>query len=520
MAQANFTPRRRLPLAFRLSFILMLAALLPLLITVGISEYYARPALIDQANKAMATDALTRMQLINTYFTERLLDAATLSQVPTVQAFLQDKTPAQDPSPAAVATYKADLPHAGYALAAGKIRDSRYLSWDLFYKSGALALYYPQNLNPQKEAAVLPEFVQALQQGVSKGRPFLSPVYFDSSLQKAYIDIYSPIYAGATPATPYLGFMRAKLGLDYIWDIVKQDKGVNSSGSSFILDENGVRIADTYNQNLWTSVSGLPQDLQQRMASENWYGTNNSARVLANTTLDDIVKGRNKSTTFTITPSGQSQEYQAARATAAMLQNTTPVVSWNYIVTSPSSVVTQVADDQLRNTIIVAIIVALLAALIGFWVSSRITRPIMRSVDQLRENSEALNVLATKQQSASSEQLWVVDSIQVGLQSLQYYTDATRIAAHKLGEIGVELERNWYRQNIETIKQGLQQVISAANYIEKATHYQGDSSQKLSTAIKVTTQVNEQLADGAISATEAASQLEQVVNDLRNVIGQ
>jgi hypothetical protein len=144
----------------------------------------------------------------------------------------------------------------------------------------------------------------------------------------------------------------------------------------------------------------------------------------------------------------------------------------------------------------------------------------MRSVDQLRENSAALNGLATKQQSASSEQLWVVDSIQVGLQSLQYYTDATRIAAHKLGELGVELENNWYRQNLEIIKQGLQHVISAASYIEKATHYQGDSSQKLSTAIKVTTQVNEQLADGAISATEAASQLEQVVNDLRNVIGQ
>ncbi len=144
----------------------------------------------------------------------------------------------------------------------------------------------------------------------------------------------------------------------------------------------------------------------------------------------------------------------------------------------------------------------------------------MRSVDQLRESSESLNSLAKKQQSASSEQLWVVDSVQVGLQSVQYYTDATRIAAHKLGELGMDLERSWNRQNIETVRQGLQQVISAASYIEKATNYQGDSGQKLSTAIKVTTQVNEQLADGAISATEAASQLEQVVNDLRNVVGQ
>ena len=114
----------------------------------------------------------------------------------------------------------------------------------------------------------------------------------------------------------------------------------------------------------------------------------------------------------------------------------------------------------------------------------------------------------------------MVDSIQVGLQSVQYYTDATRIAAHKLGEVGTELENHWHRQNIDTIKQGLQQVISASGYIEKATHYQSDSSQKLATAIKVTTQVNEQLADSAISATESASQLEQVVNDLRNVIGQ
>jgi hypothetical protein len=35
----------------------------------------------------------------------------------------------------------------------------------------------------------------------------------------------------------------------------------------------------------------------------------------------------------------------------------------------------------------------------------------------------------------------------------------------------------------------------------------------------VTTQVNEQLATGATSATKAAAQLEQVVNELRDVVG-
>src|SRR5258708_40038037 len=96
MPQATSTSRRRLPLAFRLSLILMLAAVLPLLITVIFSETQSRPALITQANNAMQTDAQTRMQSINTYLTERLLDAATLSQVNAVQVFLKDPTPVQN----------------------------------------------------------------------------------------------------------------------------------------------------------------------------------------------------------------------------------------------------------------------------------------------------------------------------------------------------------------------------------------------------------------------------------------
>jgi len=529
MSPTDFPRRRRLPLAVRISFILILAAVLPLLITVIFSEVYARPALISQANGAMQTDAQTRIQSINAYLTERLADAATLSQIPAVQTFLADA-----PNPGG-AVYVNDATHATYALLAGQIRDKHYLVWSLFYKNGNLALYYPKTINPVQEAAVLPEYVQALQKNASNGLPIISPVYYDTTLKKAYVDIYSPVYKGLTPQTPLLGFMRAKLSLDYIWDIVRQDKGVSNSGSAFILDENGVRIADTNvdinnpQAILFKAVASLKPAVQQQISQENWYGQGGNVPVQgdSHSILANIVGGNDTRTTFTLTFNGQSQDYQAARATAAMLSNTTPVVTWNYVVISPSNIVTQTADQQLEITIVVAVVVALLAGLIGLWVAGLITRPIKRAVEQIRENSEALNGLAKKQQSASSEQLWVIDSIQVGQQSLQYYTDATRIAAHKLGEVGyrlggvgVELEHSWQRQNIETIKQGLQHVITAANYIEKATDYQNDSSQKLATAIKVTTQVNEQLADGAISATEAASQLEMVVNDLRSVIGQ
>lgn len=498
--------RRRLPIAFRLSFILMLAAVLPLLLTVGISEYMAtRPSLISQANQAMHTDAKTRVQLIDTYLNERLLDAETLSQVATVQSFLA--LPAQER-----ATNQDAIAHASYSLVAGQFRDKRYVVWSLFDAQGQLSLYYPLTTNKQEEAVVPPGKLQEMKDSKT-GLAVYSPVYYDAATKKAFMHIYSPIFAGGKPGGVFLGFLRARLNLDYIWDIVKDDRGIGNSGSSFILDEHGIRIAESTQTDLFTAVAPLPVELTQQIAQENWYGPDSTVQVQNDPALTSIIRSAKLPDDFTLTPHGKTEEFQAAPA-----QVTT--VPWKYFVISPSSVVTQSADQQLWATLAAAGGAALLAVLIGLVVSNRISRPIMRSVDQLHENSEALNGLAKKQQSASSEQLWVVDAIQVGLQSVQYYTDATRIAAHKLGEIGNELEYNWRRQNMEGIKQGLQQILNAAHYIEKATNYQGDSGQKLSTAIKVTTQVNEQLADGAISATEAASQLEQVVNDLRNVVGQ
>ncbi len=107
--------RGRLSLSVRVSLLLMLAALLPLLIVVASSELLARPTLTSQANTVMANDARSRTQLIDTYLTERSLDAATLTQVPSLQTFMASPPGNQD-----LAT------HAIYALVAGSYRDHRY----------------------------------------------------------------------------------------------------------------------------------------------------------------------------------------------------------------------------------------------------------------------------------------------------------------------------------------------------------------------------------------------------------
>src|SRR5215471_13000455 len=229
------TRKRRLSLSSRFSLLLMAVAIIPLLITLIYSELLSRPALIAQANTAMQTDAQSRVQLIDTYLSERLLDAETLTQVPTVQQFLE--FPPQYTS--------ADLiTRAGYALAAGLIRDRRYTVWTLFDATGKPRLSFPVTIPPQQHGQ---SYVPLdLQREVLSGKTVFSPVYYSPVTHKASLEIYAPIVNSAVTPHTLLGFMRSTLNLDYIWNVVQSDKGANGNGSyAFILDQNGVRIADT-----------------------------------------------------------------------------------------------------------------------------------------------------------------------------------------------------------------------------------------------------------------------------------
>ena len=492
--------RQRTSLSVRISIGLVFAAVLPLLITLVFSELQSRPTLTTQANEAMTSDAQSRVQLINTYFNERLLDAQTLSQVPSVQTFLQ-ATPGQTPA------YQDLAVHASYALAAGSFRDKHYVTWTLFDAHGAFRLSYPIKPQAHGQYLVPPEDLQQ----VMALKTFTSAVYYNPTTKKASVDIYSPI--GGMVNTPFLGFMRATLNLDYIWNIVQQDTGNTNNGRyAFILDENGVRIADTQQSRLFTSVTQLPAQIQQRIRNEARYGsTNNNVPTLADATVAQHLHSTSN-TIFEGQPTGQTETFQIVQLAATM-------VPWTYYVLSPVSVVTLVANQQLLFTGFIALAISVLAAIIGIVVGRRISYPIMTSVESLQKSSYALNTLATRQQDAASEQIWVVDSSQVGLQSVQYYTDATKVAARQLHDIGTELFHNWYSVDAQLALQHLERAIAAAQYIEQAAQYQGTSNQKLATALKVATQVTEQLAAGATSATNAATELEHVVEELRYVVG-
>ncbi len=498
--------RQRLSLSVKVSVALVCAAIVPLLIMLGFSEWQTRPQLIAKANNAMESDARTRVQLIDTYLHERLLDALTITQVPSVQEFLAAPTDAPN--------YPTLTTHALYGLSAGTFRDKNYATWALFDTKGQLRLSYPASPKTHGQSLIPPQDLQL----VVAGKSFISPVYYTPQTHKASIDIYEPIATAQVPGTPQqkptmLGFLRATLNLDYIWNIVASDNGDNGAGSyAFILDQNGVRIADTRRDQLFTSVRPLPDNVQQQIIEEERYGSTDPVPVATDNALANKLQSTSAISDFQLQPVGQADTFQA-------VHNPTTVVPWHYFVLSPLKTVTAVADQQLLVTLLVAFGISTLVAPLGLIVGQRITRPILRSVENLRSNSIALSSLAGRQRDAASEQMWVVDSSQVGLQSVQYYTDATKTAVHQLNGVGTELVHRWQYLDPRATQHGLEQIVTASRYIEEAAHHQSASNQKLATALKVATQVTEQLAVGATSATDAASQLEDVVQQLRNVVG-
>jgi methyl-accepting chemotaxis protein len=494
--------RRGLSLTVRVSLLFIFAAIAPLVLTVVISELVSSRALVAQARTSMDTDAGERVQLISNYLNERLLDAETLVQVPSVIQYLRAHPEQRQNSDFSV--------HSLYALQAGINRDNRYTLWGLFDPRGHLLQYWPTSARPQPRGQSL--IPQPYLERVNAGQTFISGVYYDASTHKASVDIYSPIVY----QKHVIGFLRASLNIDFIWNTVNSEQGANGPGSyACLLDEYGVRIADTDPARRFTAVAPLSTQAEQVVKTEGLYGLQSpqsQVPLLADQALAESLQERKASSTFEATPAGASEAYE-------IMRHRMSVVPWTYYVLSPTSTVMAVVNNQLVSTVVIAAVVLLLGAFVGLWIGQRITQPILRSVDHLRRSSEALHTLATKQQSAAGEQQWVIDAAQVGLQSVQYYTGASHVATRQLNEMVNELLQRWPQMDARSIQHVLHEMAAAARYIELAIEYQETSDQKLATAIKVTTQVGEQLVVGANAATGAAEQLEQVVQELRRVVG-
>ncbi len=498
---ALFSPRRS-SLTIRVSVLLVLAVVIPLLITAIGSELILRPTLLSQATSEMGSDAQSHSQAIDSLLIASVQNVGLIGRFLAIQKFLSGDT-----------VFKQQALN---ELALGNHLNSDYSNWSLFDMNGNVRLAYPTIPDARGKYMIAPDIMQQLH-GVNK--TLISDVYFDKQTRIAFIDIYTSI---TTTDGKQLGFGRSTLSLNAIWTAVNNETNAAHGSYAMILDGHGVRIAytnidstaTTLPQALFKPIAPISQALQQRVHDENLYGAGSTGiKVLPDPELATQQNNLQGSTTFQFTPALQEEAFLAYRVTSK-------VVPWTYLVLRPVNTITGAANQQDLYLFLLAAFITLIAAIVGIIVGRDITRPILSAVSSLLTSSQMLKTLADHEQVMATEQTWIVESSQNGLQSVKYYTEATSIAAHRLENIGKEIDKNLEQLDAQQMRRLLNEIQTATTYIEKATTHQKRSSKSLTTAIQVTNQVTEQLATNATSTTDAAKQLEEVIERLRRIVGE
>ncbi|GEM_PF-487936 len=516
--------RRRLTLSLRLSLLAVLVALVPLAAVVGVNDYFARGTLIQQGQDALASAANASAQRIDDYLTERLLDGEALASLTTASEFLECATaPTQYPqlqcATQGVSNYGASVAR---ALIVGIRRDKDYSQWNIYAANGQFLLSSDTTLAPGSSAA--PTVPQEDLTPVAQGNQHVSGVYYSPGTGHAFVRIYTPIRATfGDPQSPVLGFLQATLNLDKVWSIVQSEHSSNGT-TAFILDENGVRIADATSSNLFTTVNTLDAATQGEIVSEKRFGTTSPPQQLNLPDVASSLQSPNTTDSFQgVAQPGSSVTYQFERVTLAVDAQppaaSTTVIKWSYFALSPLTTVTQVADQQVRLSLIIAAIIAIIVALIGLYVGTRTARPVEQASQNLEGAAAVLKALASRQQSSAGEQHWVVDACKTGLDSVRYLSDAMNQAARRIVDASNWFNDYWDRLTEDQARRTVQHLQELARYIDEAARRQQASSERLDKAITVTMQVSDQLLTGATEATQSAIQLERVVSDLRRVVG-
>jgi methyl-accepting chemotaxis protein len=497
------SPQRRVSLTVRFSFILILAVVIPLLITVLASEFLLSPTLIDQATTEMQADATKHAKEIDAFITARLQEISYIDQLKAIQGYLSGD-----------ATFDKQ---ATLELKSGLNLDPGYNNWSLYDTNGNFRLGYPGRPDQRgKYSGMVPSVLDQLRHGTSKTA--MSGVYYNLATRQAAIDIYTVIN---DDTGKLIGYGSATVNLNNIWVTVNNELDAGTNNFAIVLDNRGVRIAytnpditqTTYPAALFKSVTPIDPTYQKLISDEDLYGnSSNSVESIADPGLQKLWQESSPTGAATFQPALENESYRVVKATGH-------IAPYTYFVLRPISVITKASSQQILYLFLIAIVVTIIAAIVGLLVGRSITRPIQSSVQVLRNNSESLKNLAQAEESTAMEQKWIIDSSQTGLQSVQYYANAADSAAQELHKIGANLLLNWGHLDGSLTKQGLDDIIAAAHYIEKAAELQKKSCNDLSDAIQVTVQVTDQLVSGATSASSAASTLDTVVDQLREVVG-
>jgi hypothetical protein len=185
----------------------------------------------------------------------------------------------------------------------------------------------------------------------------------------------------------------------------------------------------------------------------------------------------------------------------------------------PYDAVTSVVANTTIELVIIGTVIMVLGVLLAIFVASAIVGTLQRAARQVSSASERFGAIASQQSSGSTQQVWAINAINQALQSLaETATDISR-RTDQLAQMGNQILQRRSEISPTQIDSIVAYITRSVRDISVASRHQSATYERMTGAMQAVMEVAEQVAGDSQQTSDGANRLEQVVQQLRQLVG-
>jgi hypothetical protein len=185
----------------------------------------------------------------------------------------------------------------------------------------------------------------------------------------------------------------------------------------------------------------------------------------------------------------------------------------------PYEQVAQVVSTTTSELVIVGIVVMLAGALLAIFVASRIVGTLQHAARQVSGASERFGAIAAQQASGSTQQVWAINAINQALGSLSETTNDISRRTDQLAQMGNQVLQRRAEISPAQVDSIIAYITRSVRDISVASRQQASTYERMTGAMQAVMEVAQQVAGDSQQTAENAGRLEQVVQQLRQLVG-
>jgi hypothetical protein len=185
----------------------------------------------------------------------------------------------------------------------------------------------------------------------------------------------------------------------------------------------------------------------------------------------------------------------------------------------PYDAVTSVVANTTIELVIIGTVIMVIGVLLAIFVASAIVGTLQKAARQVSSASERFGAIASQQSSGSTQQVWAINAINQALQNLaETATDISR-RTDQLAQMGNQILQRRSEISPTQIDSIVAYITRSVRDISVASRHQSATYERMTGAMQAVMEVAEQVAGDSQQTSEGANRLEQVVQQLRQLVG-